>query len=75
MMYQSTRDHRNHASASRAVLDGIAADGGLYILDDLAALDFDWRAALEEDTMGMSAKILAALLPDFHDMDALVQRS
>ncbi|MBE6972000.1 MAG: threonine synthase [Ruminococcaceae bacterium] len=75
MMYQSTRDHRNHASASRAVLDGIAADGGLYILDDLAALDFDWRAVLEEDTMGMSEKILAALLPDFDDMGALVQRS
>ena len=75
MMYQSTRDHRNHASASRAVLDGIAADGGLYILDDLSALDFDWRAALEEDTMGMSARILSALLPDFDHMDALVQRS
>ena len=75
MMYQSTRDHRNYASSSRAVLDGIAADGGLYILDHFSTLDFDWRAVLEEDTFGMSEKILAALLPDFDDMSALVQRS
>ena len=74
MIYQSTRDHRLAASSTRAVLDGIAPDGGLYILDDLASLDFDWRGALEKDTMEMSAQILSALLPEFQDMSALVQR-
>ncbi len=72
MMYQSTRDHRLAASSTRAVLDGIAPDGGLYILDDLTALDFDWRSVLELDTMEMSARILASLLPDFQEMSALV---
>ncbi|MBR5217394.1 MAG: threonine synthase, partial [Oscillospiraceae bacterium] len=62
------------ASSTRAVLDGIAPDGGLYILDDLASLDFDWRGVLEKDTMEMSARILSALLPEFQDMSALVQR-
>ncbi len=75
MMYQSTRDHQKHATSTRAVLDGIASDGGLYILDDLSALEFDWRAVLEMDAFGMSRAILSALLPEFDDMDALVRRS
>ena len=73
MIYQSTRDHRLHASSTRAVLDGIAPDGGLYMLDHIDALDFDWRALLEMDTLSMSAAILAALLPEFRNMDALVR--
>lgn len=74
MMYQSTRDHRLHTTSTRAVLEGIAADGGLYMLDDLAALDFDWRSVLEQDAMGMSARILEALLPDFQNMEQLVRQ-
>ena len=73
MIYQSTRDHRLAASATRAVLDGIAADGGLYMLDHIAALDFDWRNLLDMDTLSMSAAILSALLPEFADMSALVK--
>ena len=74
MIYQSTRDHQLQASSTRAVLEGIAPDGGLYMLDHMDALDFDWRAVLEMDTMSMSAAILAALLPEFSDMGALVRR-
>ena len=58
MIYQSTRDHRLHATSTRAVLDGIAADGGLYMLDHIESLDFDWRSLLEMDTLSMSAAIL-----------------
>ena len=39
------------------------------------ALRFDWRAALEKDTLSMAADILHALLPDFQDMDRLVRDS
>ena len=74
MIYQSTRDHQLQASSTRAVLEGIAPDGGLYMLDHMDALDFDWRAVLEMDTMSMSAAILSALLPEFSDMSALVKR-
>ena len=73
MIYQSTRDHRLAVSSTRAVLDGIAADGGLYMLDHIAALDFDWRNLLDMDTLSMSAAILSALLPEFADMSALVK--
>ena len=74
MNYQSTRNRCWTVSSTRAVLEGIAPDGGLYISRDLLQADFDWRSLLEEDTFTMSRRILSALLPDFDDMGALVQR-
>jgi len=74
MIYHSTRNEQLTASSAHAVLQGIAPDGGLYICDP-AALRFDWRAALEKDTLSMAADILHALLPDFQDMDRLVRDS
>ena len=74
MNYQSTRSKSLTADSARAVLDGIAADGGLYITD-AAGLNFDWKAALACDARGMSEKILSALLPDFPDMAGIVRRS
>ena len=74
MLYHSTRDIRLTAPSTRAVLEGIAPDGGLYICDP-ARLGFDWQGALRLDTLSMAAKILSALLPDFPDMEDLVRKS
>ena len=74
MLYHSTRDLRLTAPSTRAVLEGIAPDGGLYICDP-ARLGFDWQGALRLDTLPMAAKILSALLPDFPDMEDLVRKS
>ena len=74
MLYHSTRDIRLTAPSTRAVLEGIAPDGGLYICDP-ARLGFDWQGALRLDTLSMAAKILSALLPDFPDMEDIVRKS
>ena len=74
MLYHSTRDIRLTAPSTRAVLEGIAPDGGLYICDP-ASLDFDWQGTLRLDTLSMAAKILSALLPDFPDMEDIVRKS
>ena len=74
MLYHSTRDIRLIAPSTRAVLEGIAPDGGLYICDP-AGLDFDWQGALRLDTLSMAAKILSALLPAFPDMEDIVRKS
>lgn len=74
MLYHSTRDLRLTAPSTRAVLEGIAPDGGLYICDP-ARLGFDWQGALRLDTLSMAAKILSALLPDFPHMEDLVRKS
>ncbi len=75
MNYQSTRNCALTAVSTAAVLRGIAPDGGLYILKDFSALDFDWRTALEKDTLGMAKDILSVLLPDYPDMGELVCRA
>lgn len=74
MIYHSTRDEKLTAAPTRAVLEGIAPDGGLYVCDP-GKLDFDWQGALQKDTMSMAADILGALLPDFQDMNGLVRAS
>ena len=63
MIYHSTRDEKLTAAPARAVLEGIAPDGGLYVCDP-GKLDFDWQGTLQKDTMSMAADILGVLLPD-----------
>ena len=75
MNYQSTRNTHETACSTRAVLQGLAPDGGLYIRRDLSALGFDWQEALKKDVYGMAEQILGALLPDFADMHGLVERA
>ncbi|MBQ0037872.1 MAG: threonine synthase [Clostridiales bacterium] len=72
MIYQSTRSRELTVTSTQAVLEGLASDGGLYIAP--CPEDFDWKALLDKDACTMSAAILKALLPDFTDMDELVQK-
>ncbi len=65
MLYESTRNRNLTATGPEAILQGIAPDGGLYMIPDVAAIPFDWKALLELDTIPMAAEILSALLPDF----------
>ena len=74
MDYQSTRSSAFKADSVTAVLEGIAPDGGLYITDP-SKIAFDWRSALRCSSRDMSAMILHALLPDFPDMKAIVERA
>ena len=73
MLYHSTRNADLTAPSTHAVLEGIAPDGGLYMPESIPA--FDWQACLRGSSTEMSAKILAALLPDIPDMDTLVRRA
>ena len=61
MNYQSTRNDALTATATAAVLKGIAPDGGLYILKSLKDLPFDWQSVLARDTQGMASKIAQLL--------------
>lgn len=75
MNYQSTRSALKTATSTRAVLQGPASDGGLFIRTDLAKLGFDWKAAIAKDVYGMAEQILSALLPEFENMHELVKRA
>ena len=74
MIYRSTRNSRFESDSVRAVLEGIAPDGGLYISDPSGA-EIDVRQVLSLPAQGMSAAILHALLPEFDDMERIVNDS
>ena len=73
MLYHSTRSADLRCDSAQAVLEGLAADGGLYMPDKLP--DFDWKACLMGNSQAMATKILAALLPDIPNMEELVARA
>ena len=73
MEYQSTRNKNLTTSATQAVLQGLAPDGGLYVTAQLG--DFDWEGALRLPVLEMAEAILHFLLPDFREMGRLVQEA
>ena len=58
----------NADKALSLILDaeGLAADGGLYMPENIPA--FDWQACLNGSAQEMSSMILSALLPEIPDM-------
>lgn len=75
MLFQSTRSNDISASATQAVLEGLAPDGGLYIDSQLAERPFDWQGCMGLKPLDMAQRILSHLLPDFEDMGELVHRA
>ena len=73
MFYVSTRGNSEPVRSTRAVLDGIAHDGGLYMPEKMPTLD--WKATLQLPVMEMAEKILGCFLPDFEDMKGIVTRA
>lgn len=65
MLYQSTRGKEYTANAPRAILDGLAPDGGLYMIPDFSGIRLDLHTLLEKNTVEMAAEIIQSLMPDF----------
>jgi len=74
MNYKSTRSNLS-ASDIEAVLQGLAPDGGLYVLPEIDKLSFDWHACLDKSPLDMAEMILAALLPGYENMGQLVKQA
>lgn len=73
MIYQSTRSEKYKVNSARAVLDGLAPDGGLYLPDRLP--DFDPEACLKGTTLEMAQMVLSAFLPEIPHMETLVHQA
>ncbi len=73
MIYHSTRSTSLQADSAQAVLEGLAADGGLYVPAQIPA--FDWKKCLQGSAMDMATDILSALLPDIPNMGELVRKA
>lgn len=58
MWYHSTRNSVPMVDSAQAVLQGLAPDGGLYVMTKMPA--FDVEACLKKDMLGQMEQILAA---------------
>lgn len=77
MKYVSTRNKNIEISPSKAVVKGIAEDGGLFMLNDIDAIKFDYRELMGKSTFEMASKVIGTLINDFtkEEMDELVKKA
>ncbi len=73
MEYHSTRGFACRTDSAGAVLEGLAADGGLYVPEKLPA--FDWQDCVKQDALTMAEQILTAFFPDIPGMKTLVKNA
>jgi len=74
MFYKSTRSDIKCSSAE-AVLQGLAADGGLYIDPAILDIEFDWKRCVSLSERDCAVMVLSTLLPDFENMAELVEKA
>ena len=75
--YVSTRDQSIRVSSSKAILDGQATGGGLYVPADLEAVKADWRSIIKGDFRSMAKAIWNVFFDDYgeEEIDRLVEAS
>ena len=61
-MFHSTRGDKL-VSSPKAILDGLASDGGLYVIDKIPALDY--HELLNDNYQMIAAKVLNKFFPEF----------
>lgn len=75
--YVSTRDQSVRVSSSKAILDGQAAGGGLYVPADIEAVKSDWRNIIKGDFRSMAKAVWNVFFDDYgkEETDRLVEVS
>ncbi|CAM3159863.1 threonine synthase [Leuconostoc rapi] len=65
MNYISTRGQAPAVTASQAILNGIAPDGGLYVPEDWPNITLDWAALKTQTYSDVATQIFDAFFDDF----------
>ncbi|MBG9982716.1 threonine synthase [Aerococcaceae bacterium DSM 111020] len=65
MLYKSTRNPDHIVTASQAILQGLASDGGLYVPTEIHPLSLDWNELQDFSYQQMATFILKEFLGDF----------
>ena len=73
MFYVSTRGGAQPVRSTRAVLEGIAPDGGLYMPEKMPQAD--WKHIISLPVLQMAEEIFRIFLPDFADIPGIVRRA
>ena len=69
LVYQSTRDANNTVTASQAILQGLATDGGLFTPIFYPQLELDFTKLKDASYQEVAKLILSAFLDDFTDQE------
>ena len=67
--YHSTRNKNIQATPKEAILNGLAADGGLFVIDDWDQMKLPLAELMEMDYAQIAAKVMASLLFDFSEAE------
>ncbi len=65
LIYQSTRDASNKVTASQAILNGLASDGGLFTPLSMPQVELDFEALQFASYQEVAKLILSAFFDDF----------
>ncbi|OHS90140.1 threonine synthase [Streptococcus sp. HMSC36C04] len=65
LVYQSTRDTNNTVTASQAILQGLATDGGLFTPISYPQMELDFTKLKDASYQEVAKLILSAFLDDF----------
>ncbi|WP_394405036.1 threonine synthase [Streptococcus sp. 20-1249] len=65
LVYQSTRDENNKVTASQAILQGLATDGGLFTPVATPAINLDFAQLKDASYQEVAKLVLSAFLDDF----------
>ena len=67
VMYSSTRGDKKKVTASQAILQGLASDGGLFVPDSIPKLDKSLAELKEMDYRETAYQVMKLLLSDFSE--------
>ena len=65
LVYQSTRDEKNTVTASQAILQGLATDGGLFTPIAYPQVELDFDTLKDASYQEVAKLVLSAFLDDF----------
>ena len=69
LVYQSTRDANNTVTASQAIFQGLATDGGLFTPISYPQVELDFAKLKDASYQEVAKLILSAFLDDFTDQE------
>jgi threonine synthase len=69
LFYKSTRDSKVRATASQAILQGLSEDGGLFVPEQIPALEVDLKELAEMTYQETAYAVMSRFLTDFTESE------
>ena len=69
MQFKSTRNQENITTASQAIVQGLATDGGLYVPTEWPNIDINWSELKEMTYQELAYFVMSIFFDDFSEVD------